>query len=281
MHHVLAEDLDPKPDTRFPKQGPDLSVQVLPATLPAAAAGSALTNTFWEGDGVAITGGAVAKFGDRYEGRWTVLQAIRVLRGECSGISLEEIGPAGEGVEFRLDRQDLNEPDEVHQVKRQRSRGDWTVSALKAEGVLEAFQKHLTATSATCVFVSSTSTRSFSTLADRARRIRRLEAFEGTLADEAEKEYQALRVAWGADSSFTHAALSRCQVRTLDEESLVHQVVETFAFLVEGDPRNALDILATYLVDRVHQRVTAAELWGHLRDRGHPRRPGRTRPGPV
>lgn len=223
---------------------------------------------------MAITGGAVAKFGDRYEGRWTVLQAIRVLRGECYGISLEEIGPAGEGVEFRLDRQDPNEPDEVHQVKRQRSRGDWTVSALKAEGVLKAFHEHLTATSATCVFVSSTSTRSFSTLANRARRIRRLEAFEGTLADEAEKEYPALQVAWGADSSFTHAALSRCQVRTLDEESLVHQVVETFAFLVEGDPRNALDILATYLVDRVHQRVTAAELWGHLRDRGHPRRPG-------
>jgi hypothetical protein len=220
-----------------------------------------------------LTGGAVVKFGDRYEGRWTVLQAIRVLRGECDGISLEEIGEAGEGVEFRLDHQDPDEPDEVHQVKRQRSEGDWTMAALKSAGVLEAFRKHLTASSATCVFVSSTSTRSLARLADDASRVRRLEAFEATLSHDADKEYQALRLAWGGDGSFTHAALARCRVRTIDEESLVHQVVELLAFRVEGDPRNALDILAAYLVDRVHQRVTAAELWQHLRDRGHLRRP--------
>jgi hypothetical protein len=223
---------------------------------------------------VVVTGGALAKFGDRYEGRWTVLQAIRVLRGAGAGISLEEIGPTGEGVEFRLDRHDPDEPDEVHQVKRQRSKGDWTVSALKDAGVLEAFYGHLTTSSATCVFVSSTSTRRFAMLADLARRIRQVEAFESTLGEDADSEYHALRIAWGGDASFTHAALSRCQVRTIDEESLVHQVVETLAFLVQGDPRNALDILATYLVDRVHERVTAAELWTHLRNRRHPRRPG-------
>jgi hypothetical protein len=222
---------------------------------------------------VPITGGAVAKFGDRFEGRWTVLQALRVLRGDCGGISLEEIGEAGEGVEFRLNHQQPHEPDEVHQVKRQRSGGDWTVAALKSAGVLEAFRKHLTASSATCVFVSSTSTRSLARLAGDASLVRRLEDFEATLSQDADREYQALRVAWGDDASFTHAALARCRVQAIDEETLVRHVVELLASNVEGDPRNALDILATYLVDRVHQRVTAAELWQHLRSRGHPRRP--------
>jgi hypothetical protein len=73
-------------------------------------------------------GGEADKFGNRYEGAWTVRQLLYVLIGRVNSITVEEPGPLGEGAEFTLRSASSVE---VHQVKRQLSRAaTWTIKRL-------------------------------------------------------------------------------------------------------------------------------------------------------
>lgn len=51
-----------------------------------------------------LPGGASAKYGDRYEGRWATLCLLEVLVGDAECIRFEPPGPEGEGVEFWVQR---------------------------------------------------------------------------------------------------------------------------------------------------------------------------------
>jgi hypothetical protein len=74
-----------------------------------------------------LPGGATDKFGNRYEGIWTVKSMGEILSGRALTIRLEPLGPEGEGVEFWLQR--TVDKREYHQVKRQHSgEGRWTLS---------------------------------------------------------------------------------------------------------------------------------------------------------
>ena len=61
-----------------------------------------------------LPGGAADKFGNRYEGRWTVLCMLEVLDGKADSIRLES--PGIDAAEFWLKRSSRQE---YHQVKRQ------------------------------------------------------------------------------------------------------------------------------------------------------------------
>lgn len=111
-------------------------------------------------------GGEADKFGNRYEGRWTVRYLLYVLLGRVDSVTVEEVGEIGEGVEFTVRRGDSVE---VHQVKRQHANAnEWSVKALKAEGVLDAAREHVAA-SREFHFVSIVPARQLNELADRAR----------------------------------------------------------------------------------------------------------------
>ncbi len=56
-----------------------------------------------------LRGGEAAKFGDRYEGRWTVRQLLYILQGQADAVIVEAVGEIGEGVEFTLQRGGLTE----------------------------------------------------------------------------------------------------------------------------------------------------------------------------
>ncbi|HEX9197589.1 MAG TPA: hypothetical protein VF906_07335, partial [Candidatus Bathyarchaeia archaeon] len=74
-----------------------------------------------------LPGGPTDKFGNRYEGRWTVFCMIEVMREHADSIRLEL--PGEDGAEFRLS---YKESDEYHQVKRQQtSIGRWILGDLE------------------------------------------------------------------------------------------------------------------------------------------------------
>lgn len=75
-----------------------------------------------------LPGGATDKFGNRYEGRWTVACMIEVMDENADSIRLEPPGVEGEGVEFWLSKGNSRG---YHQVKRQQSVGNWTIVNLK------------------------------------------------------------------------------------------------------------------------------------------------------
>ncbi|WP_335980560.1 hypothetical protein [Streptomyces sp. CA2R106] len=97
-------------------------------------------------------GGETDKFGNRYEGAWTIRHALYVLLGRGTSICLEPSGPVGEGVEFVYRHAGETE---VHQVKRQdRNANGWNVASLRAKGIWDHLRSHVTAGRTFC-FVSA------------------------------------------------------------------------------------------------------------------------------
>ena len=84
-----------------------------------------------------LPGGPADKFGNRYEGRWTVNCMIDVMDERADAIRLEPPGAEGEGIEFWVRRGDRRE---YHQVKRQHSAsGRWTLADLGHEQCIGPF----------------------------------------------------------------------------------------------------------------------------------------------
>ncbi len=165
-------------------------------------------------------GGEADKFGNRYEGAWTVRQVLDVLRDRANRITVEATGEDGTGVEFILRRPSGVE--EAHQVKRQRGRANsWTLRSLEAEGVLEAADAQAAA-GREFHFVSTIPARPLDRLADRARRSKSLHHFiDGFLDGEeirADFDFLASKV-WGSPAR-SWEVLRAVQARWPDEREL-------------------------------------------------------------
>jgi hypothetical protein len=125
-------------------------------------------------------GGEADKFGNRYEGVWTVRQLLYVLSGRIDSITVEEPGEPGVGVEFILRRGDNTE---AHQCKRQHGTANgWTLRTLQNVGVLDAARRHVEA-GREFHFISVIPARDLDELADRARRSDDLETFVNRMLD--------------------------------------------------------------------------------------------------
>ncbi len=112
-------------------------------------------------------GGEADKFGNRYEGVWTVRHLLNILAGWGESITVEDFGDLAEGVEFTFCRTGLVE---VHQVKRQSgTANNWSVKALRAAGIWDAARRHVLA-GREYHFVSMIPAQVPSQLSDYARR---------------------------------------------------------------------------------------------------------------
>ncbi|MER6098918.1 tetratricopeptide repeat protein [Streptomyces sp. NPDC001728] len=112
-------------------------------------------------------GGETDKFGNRYEGAWTIRHTLYVLLGHGDSLTLEPNGILGEGTEFAYRHGGRTE---VHQVKRQnRNANGWNVAALDAKGIWRHLRTHAEA-GHDFHFVSMVPARPLQELCDRARR---------------------------------------------------------------------------------------------------------------
>ena len=87
-----------------------------------------------------FAGGIADKLGNRYEAKWLVRQLLAVIGGSAQSLRYEGISPDFHGFEFAVRRQGVTE---WHQTKISNPHGNWTLSALKREGVLSAFKNRL------------------------------------------------------------------------------------------------------------------------------------------
>ena len=221
-----------------------------------------------------LSGGAADKFGNRYEGRWTVYCLLRVLCEEATCISLETVGSLGEGVEFVLTRKDGTL--EFHQVKRQNGgQGPWSLSNLDAAGVLFTFRSKFSDSASHCVFVSTSSADTLQELSERARNAGDVHQFvhEFLKAQAPASSFGVLRQKW-ADCSEEGAyqMLRRLRVETIAEPTLEREVGYRLETLVDGVAEAAADVLAQLALDSVHQTLYAHDIWRRLRERGISRR---------
>ena len=219
-----------------------------------------------------LSGGASEKFGNRYEGRWTVACLLDVMDERASSIRMEPPYPEEEGFEFWIVKEGTCE---YHQVKRQHVTGHWTLHTLEREGVLTNFLTRLQDPEVHCVFVSGNSAGQLEELCDRARRSESWEEFDKVFlsAHQWKKNFERVRhSATGLQEQEIYKRLKRVHIRTIDEHSLFTTIESRVTTLVNEDAATVIDVLAALALDRVHHELTAHDIWNHLETRGFSRR---------
>ena len=112
-------------------------------------------------------GGESDKFGNRYEGAWTVRHLLFCLSGQGDSVTVEDANDAGQSAEFTFVRTGETQ---VHQVKRQNGNAaSWTVNAINDHGIWQHIATHVHS-GRQFHFVSMTPAPVLQDLADRARR---------------------------------------------------------------------------------------------------------------
>lgn len=212
-----------------------------------------------------LPGGASAKFGDRYEGRWTVLQLVELLTERADAVRLEPPGTEGEGIEFWV-RQGPRTTH--HQVKRQSPRGRaWSIDDVGRSGVLTNLFSKLADPAATSVLLSADSAGELRELNERSRGAASWEEFEREFLRGAQARTNFQKVCGyvkdlGTEEVFDR--LKRFEIRTIDEATLQGFVESQLLPLVTGEPSTVAAVLSQFALDNVHRAITATELWRHL-----------------
>ena len=219
-----------------------------------------------------LPGGPAEKFGNRYEGRWTVACLLDILDEKADSIRLEPPGTEYQGFEFWVKKQDVRE---YHQVKRQHSNGHWTLRTLAKERVLTNFITKLQDPSARCVFVSGNSAGQLDELCDRARWSASWEEFNKEFlgADGQRRNFESLRASIpDLPDHEIYERLKRIHIRTVDEFFLRTTIESRAATLVDGDPATVVAVLAEMASEAVYLELTPQDIWNHLESTGFSRR---------
>ena len=218
-----------------------------------------------------LPGGPANKLGNRYEQWWTVLQLMRVIRGEAAAIEIEQ--PGLDFAEFVVKTPTVVE---YHQARVSHPSGKWTLSALSsvlrpAIGVMVANPN------ATFTFVSRSDARDLGELSDRARDARGFESFWSPSLDAAAHQSNFQRVVDMCPDKrpeIAYLVLRRIHVTTIDEDRL-RQLVDGEARLALFGPKDSvLDRLYCLVTDSVHRRLDRAAILSDLATIGaRPRQP--------
>lgn len=237
-----------------------------------------------------LPGGSSDKYGNRYEGKWTVYCIAQVMADEADSIHLEPVGTEGAGCEFTLCKGPIVE---YHQVKRQHAHaGDWSIAELSRKGVLRhAFEKTKDA-KARFVFVSTISTGLLSGLLDDATRSESLSEFSETFLKGAKiKAWKDLLAEWhahiqdeiGSERAATieeprsvhervaYDHLKRFHIRTLDENTLTEMVDTKLRTLVRANPASVRCELCAFVLESIHKKFYADDYWSFLEKQRHSR----------
>ncbi len=207
---------------------------------------------------MALPGGAADKLGNRYEDWWTLCRVADVLEGKASAIRLEPPGAEGEGAEFRVD--ETGGGVWYEQVK---SRGrPWTVAALRP--VLAGFHERLAAGSNVRVIVSSGAPE-FEDLADRCRAVDPANDYTSVLSAKQREHLDSVASWWQVSREDALECLRRVFVEHHPQKSLRRLVTARYERLVVGDAEAVLNQLRGWLDDKLHEELTAPEIWDNLK----------------
>jgi len=237
-----------------------------------------------------LPGGPSDKYGNRFEGKWTVNCLAQVMAEEADFIRLEPPGSEGAGCEFTVHKGPTTE---YHQVKRQHSPpGAWGIAELARNDVLRhAFEK-TDRPNDLFIFVSSVSAGSLDELADAARRSASLGEFKEQFlkGNKVESWAQLLRE-WctliqkeltvpdgiaveeqrAAQERVAYDHLRKVHVRTVDEETLSETVDTRLRAMVRTLPERVRNDLCALALENVHQELHSDAIWSHMLRLGHTR----------
>jgi hypothetical protein len=216
-------------------------------------------------------GGEAAKFGARFEGRWTTSYLLDVLMGRADRVTVEKVDPETESVEFFVLHGD---DEEGHQVKRQwKDRVNWTVGLLGEQGILDDAARMVRG-GRSFHFVSTLPARPISDLADAAHRADDYATFSGLISENKKlgDEFDALAKRWGGPQE-AWEILRQVSFSDPGERQLQKSNAALAQLLFEGEPEPAAAVLAEVANDNLGVPLTADRLWHELEARGVRRNP--------
>ncbi|MGW0495774.1 hypothetical protein ACWD0Z_10195 [Streptomyces sp. NPDC003007] len=178
-------------------------------------------------------GGEADKFGNRYEGVWTVRYLLAVLAGEGQSITIEDVGDLAKGSEFTYRTDDAVQ---VYQVKRQNgNHASWTVNNLQKKDIWQNARNHVE-DGRQFHFVSMTPAPAIQKLADEAKRANNLEEFqehwETNATRDALNDLAALSVFGTKETAW--AFLQGFYIRCSDDAELTHTNAVLAGMLLDG-----------------------------------------------
>jgi hypothetical protein len=207
-----------------------------------------------------LPGGPTDKFGNYYEGKWTVLCLIELLRGEADKIRLEP--PGEDGFEFYLAKGKVTE---FHQVK---TGPGWTIAKLIREGVLPDFLVKLNDPSHECHLITAEGASELRKLSERARNARDFEEFcvKFLNDEESKSKFESVAKALSTPNPELGAfeRLRRIYVTIIDENQLDHRVADRLYPMYEDDSRTVADVLAQFSLANIHRELSGTDIQAHL-----------------
>ncbi len=200
-----------------------------------------------------ISGGIANKLGNEYERKWAVLKLLDVIAGEANAIRYEGVPEEFLGFEFALH---LSDSVEWHQTKINAQDANWTLNALKRNGVTDAFKRRLSADAAAkCVFVSQDPARQMRELCNKARLGNDVHEFRGATSKKDGETFDKLVEMWDIDKRNAFEWLRRCEFRTESERS-IEEFIDMFGrHLLRGEA-DLIPSLSKYLVDNLNAPIT-------------------------
>ncbi len=165
-----------------------------------------------------IPGGIADKLGNRYEAKWLVRSLMDVIANKAHWLNFESVETGYQGFEFAICHGEITE---WHQTKMNSPAGNWTISALKREGVLKAFSNRLSADkNASCFFVSQDNAKDFRTLTEKARTANSHDQYAKILSEKQKDSFQQLKEEWQQPDEIIFDWLNRSYVEIIPERQL-------------------------------------------------------------
>lgn len=195
-----------------------------------------------------IPGGIAGKLGNRYEAKWLVRALMDVIADKAHWLNFESVETDYQGFEFAIARGEITE---WHQTKINSPAGNWTINALKKEGVLKAFSNRLSADeNAHCFFVSQDNAKDFRTLTEKAQTANSYAQYAGILSERQNDSFQQLKKAWQHPDEVVFEWLNRSYVEIISGRAL-DAIIESYGDLYfhgggEGVFPNLRDVLETH-----------------------------------
>lgn len=213
-------------------------------------------------------GGISDKLGNKYEVKWLVRQFIDVLGGSSEWIRTEGITDDFKGFEFAVGK---GGHVEWHQTKISTTNGNWTISALEREGVLQAFKRRFDANSADrCFFVSEDPSKDIHALASKAKIANDEIEFLSGLGKKHEENYRTLLGIWGTTNAIGFGFLKRSYFVTIPQaevESSTNSYVGLY--FSAANATAVVENLRGYLEARLNKAISTESARAELRDEGN------------
>ena len=203
-------------------------------------------------------GGIADKLGNEYERKWAVRMLLEVIAGSATEMRYEGVSEAFRGFELAIHRECC----EWHQTKSNAPSGNWTLDALRREGVIEAFRRRLSSSAdAKCVFISQDPAKQMRVLAEKAELANSAGELVAGSAKDRETFDQLVKV-WGVDRETAFQWLRRCEFRTESRQSIEEAIDMHGEHVLRGN-RGLYDSLSIYLVNNLNAGITteAARAW--------------------